>query len=279
MHIQWFPGHMTKAMRMMQESIKLVDCVLYVLDCRAIASCINPKFNQMIGDKPILYILSKSDLVESEQLKGWLNYFKNNNMTAITVNSLSGKERNLIIEKLRLINKDVVEKFRKKGANKIIRAMVVGVPNTGKSTLINSLCRSKKTQTGNIAGVTRGKQWVSLAEGIELLDTPGSLPPAFEDQTKALHLAFIGSIKEGIVYADELAIEMIKYCRDNCPKGFIERYGIQKIDDDDIKVFDDVALARGYFLGKKEIDYDRVARVIIDDFKKQKLGKIMLDRA
>lgn len=279
MHIQWFPGHMTKAMRMMQESIKLVDCVMYVLDCRAIASCINPKFDEMIGNKPILYILNKYDLVEPALVKAWLKRFKAEGKTAVAVNSVGGKERLLIVEKLKEINRAVVEKFAAKGAKKTIRAMVVGVPNTGKSTLINCLCQSKRTVTGNIAGVTKGKQWVSLADGIELLDTPGSLPPSFEDQQKALYLTFIGSIKEDVVYSDELAIEMINYCRTNYKTQFMTRYNLQNFDDDNVKVFDDIAFSKGYIMSKKEVDYDRIARVIIDDFKKQRFGRIMLDKA
>lgn len=277
MHIQWFPGHMTKAMRMMQESIKLVDCVIYVLDSRAIASCINPKFDEMIGNKPILYIFNKSDMVDSMPLRLWQKKFILENKTALIVNSIGGKDRTLIIDRLRDINKVVVQKFANKGARKVIRAMVVGVPNTGKSTLINSLCQSKRAITGNIAGVTKGKQWVTLAEGIELLDTPGSLPPAFEDQQKALHLTFIGSIKEDVVFADELAIEMIIFCRQNCKTQFMQRYNLQNFDEDNVKVFDDIASSKGYILSKRETDYDRIAKVIIDDFKKQRFGKIMLD--
>ena len=277
MHIQWYPGHMTKAMRMMQEAIKQVDCVIYVLDCRAVASCINPKFDDMIKDKPILYILTKSDLVEQKDVKTWIEYFNKSGKNFDVADNITGRQRGQIIDKLRLINAEMIERYAQKGAKKSIRAMVVGVPNTGKSTLINCLCKDKRAIVGNRPGVTRGKQWVSLAEGIELLDTPGALPPAFEDQQKALHLAFIGSIKEDILHLDDLAIEIIKYCKDNCPKTFCERYKIDKIDEDMVVVFDDIAKSRGYLLGKKGYDYDRTAKAIVNDFKSQKLGKIMLD--
>ena len=277
MHIQWYPGHMTKAMRMMQEAVKQVDCVIYVLDCRAVASCINPKFDEMIAGKPTLYILGKSDLVEAKDVKLWSSYFASQGKNFVVADNISGRQRGLIIDKLKLINKPMLDKYAAKGANKSIRAMVVGVPNTGKSTLINSLCASKRAITGNRPGVTRGKQWVSLAEGIELLDTPGAVPPAFEDQQKALHLAFIGSIKEDILHLDELAIEIINYCRENNYDRFCERYRLEKIDEDNVRVFDDVAKSRGYLLGKKGYDYDRTAKAMIYDFKNQKLGKIMLD--
>ena len=277
MHIQWYPGHMTKAMRMMQEAVKQVDCVIYVLDCRAISSCINPKFDDMIKDKPTLYILTKSDLVEQKDLKAWSEWFKSQGKAFVIADNISGRQRNQIIDKLKSINAQMLERYAQKGAKKSIRAMVVGVPNTGKSTLINCLCKDRRAMVGNRPGVTRGKQWVSLAEGIELLDTPGALPPAFEDQQKALHLAFIGSIKEDILHLDDLAIEIIKYCKENNKEAFCERYRLENIDEDMVKVFDDVAKNRGFLLGKKGYDYERTAKAIVSDIKNCKLGKIMFD--
>ena len=279
MTIQWFPGHMAKAMRMMQDAVKQVDCVIYVLDSRAVMSCMNPKFDELIKNKPILYVLNNCDMVDSNEIKKWRDWFVKRGKSVVVADSIGGKQRKLIVEKLKEINKAVVEKFASKGANKIIRAMVIGVPNTGKSTLINSLCQSKRAITGNRAGVTRGKQWVSLAEGVELLDTPGNLPPAFEEQKRALHLAFLGSIKEDILHIDELAIEMINFCREYNAKAFMERYKLQEFSDDNLEVFDAISKNRGYLLGKKGYDYERTERAIIDDFQKQKLGKLMLDRA
>lgn len=277
MHIQWFPGHMTKAMRMMQESIKQVDCVIYVLDARAIESCMNPKFDEMIKNKPVLYVINKQDLVEYKDLQKWQKYFVETNKQFVVADSLSGKQKDAVIDKLKQINRALLEKYLNKGAIKTIRAMVVGVPNTGKSTLINSLSKQKKAITGNRPGVTRGKQWVSLSEGIELLDTPGTLPPAFDDQLRAMHLAFIGSIKDDILYLDELTIEIIKYFRHYNPTAFMERYKMTSFSDDNIEVLDLIAKNRGFLLGKNNYDYDRVYRAVIDDFRKQKLGKIMLD--
>ena len=277
MHIQWFPGHMTKAMRMMQESIKHDHCVIYVLDARAIESCMNPKFDEMIKNKPVLYVINKQDLVEYKDLQKWQKYFVETNKQFVVADSLSGKQKDAVIDKLKQINRALLEKYLNKGAIKTIRAMVVGVPNTGKSTLINSLSKQKKAITGNRPGVTRGKQWVSLSEGIELLDTPGTLPPAFDDQLRAMHLAFIGSIKDDILYLDELTIEIIKYFRQYNPTVFMERYKMTSFSDDNIEVLDLIAKNRGFLLGKNNYDYDRVYRAVIDDFRKQKLGKIMLD--
>lgn len=277
MHIQWYPGHMTKAMRMMQEAVKQVDCIIYVLDSRAVSSCINPKFDELIKDKPVLYILGKSDLVESEDIKIWSKEFSSKGKNFVVADNISGKQKGIIIDKLKKINCEMLEKYAQKGAKKSIRAMVVGVPNTGKSTLINSLSSSKKTITGNRPGVTRGKQWVSLAEGVELLDTPGAVPPAFEDQQKALHLAFIGSIKEEILPIDELAIEIINYFRTHDKEQFCSRYKLTDIPPDNVEAFDEIAKNRGYLLGKKGYDYERTAKAIITDFRSQKFGKIMLD--
>lgn len=277
MHIQWYPGHMTKAMRMMQDAIKQVDCVIYVLDCRAVSSCINPKFDEMIAGKPVLYVLNKKDLVPSGEVKVWLDNFASRGATALAVSSVGNKERNAVLDGLKKINAAVISKYREKGVNKIVRAMVVGVPNSGKSTLINCLCAGKRAVTGNRPGVTRGKQWVRLDEGIELLDTPGTLPPSFEDQGKAVNLAFVGSIKEDVVRVDELAIEFINFCKDRGIVEFCNRYGIDGFEHSYEEIFDAVGKARGVQKVRGEYDYDRVASIIMDDFRKQKFGKIMLD--
>ncbi len=277
MHIQWYPGHMTKAMRMMQDNMRVVDCVIYVLDSRAVSSCLNPQFDKMIAAKPVLYVLNKSDLVEPSRAKDWCAYFASRGKCALAVSSVDGKQRTRILEALRRINRDKLQAYAAKGVNKQIRCMVVGVPNTGKSTLINSLCGSKRAITGNRPGVTRGKQWVSLEQGVELLDTPGSLPPAFEDQRRATHLAFIGSIREEVLALDELALELIAFFRDREPQRFCERYKLDAMDDDGVRVMEAVAQSRGFLLGKRGYDYDRTARAIIDDFRKQRMGKIMLD--
>ena len=276
-NIQWFPGHMTKALRMMEDSIKQVDCVIYVLDARAIESCMNPKFDKIINNKPVLYIVNKQDLVEKQDLQSWQKYFAKNNMDFVIADSISGRQKDLIIDKLKELNKRIIEKYANKGAIKSVRAMVVGVPNTGKSTLINSLCKQKRAITGNRPGVTRGKQWVSLADGVDLLDTPGTLAPAYEDQQRAVHLAFIGSIKDDVVALDDLTIELIKYFRENNPQIFMERYKLESFSDDNVEVLDTIAKNRGFLLNKNNYDYDRVYKAVLGDFRAQKLGKIMLD--
>lgn len=276
MLIQWFPGHMTKALRMMEENVKLVDCLIYVLDSRCIAASFNPSLNKIAGNKPILYVLNKADLVEKVDLDGWLNSFKSQNKMVVVANSANGNTSK-VIDGLKKLNKDLIEKYQNKGVNRSIRAMVVGIPNSGKSTLINSLCGSKRTITGDKPGVTRGKQWVVLSKGVELLDTPGTLWPSFENQEHAKHLAFVGSINEDILNLEELSCEMIEFFRNNYTQGFLQRYKLDEIPEDNIKALEYIAKKRGFLLKGGVVDTERLSKTIIDDFRKGKFGKVMLE--
>ena len=277
MFIQWFPGHMTKALRMMEENVKLVDCLIYVLDSRCISASFNPKLNELAQGKPILYVLNKADLVSREDLSEWLKYFKQNNMQVVVCNSANGNTSK-VIDGLKIINKSLIEKYQNKGVNRSIRAMVVGIPNSGKSTLINSLCGSKRTITGDKPGVTRGKQWVVLTKGVELLDTPGTLWPSFENQEHAKHLAFVGSINEDILNIVELAEEMIDFCRNNYYDSFMQRYKITELPNENNVAIEYIAKKRGFLLKGGVLDTERLAKTIIDDFRKGKLGLIMLEK-
>lgn len=277
MYIQWFPGHMTKALRMMEENVKLVDCLIYVLDSRCIEASFNPKLNELSGGKPILYVLNKADLVSKEDLNAWLDYFRNNKKQVVVCNSANGKTSK-VVDGLRILNKNLIEKYKSKGVNRSIRAMVVGIPNSGKSTLINSLCGSKRTITGDRPGVTRGKQWVILSDGIELLDTPGTLWPSFENQEHAKHLAFVGSINEDILNIQELAEEMIEFCRQNNLQNFLQRYKIDSIPEQNSVALEYIAKKRGFLLKGGLLDIERLAKTIIDDFRKGKLGLVMLEK-
>lgn len=268
--IQWFPGHMTKAMRMMQQLVPLADGIIYVLDARCPAASFNQKLIQLAGSKPVLYVLNKGDLAD-ERADALLKIIGGN---AVKINAANANSKRIITE---AINKLVAEKREKnlaKGYSKIFRFMVVGVPNTGKSTVINLLAGSKRTVTGDKAGVTRGKQWIRL-DGFELLDTPGTMPPAFENQHLALHLAFVGSINDDILDLDDIALELLGELYEKYPKRLEERYGVTG--GTKLEMLDCVCKRRGFILRGGEYDYERAERAVIDDFRKGRLGKITLD--
>ena len=228
---------------------------------------------------PILYVFNKCDMVERADVAAWEKYYRDRGEICVSVNSTSPKFRAEVISKLLLLNKAVIDKYASKGVNKTVRALVAGVPNTGKSTLINCLCGSKRAVTGNRPGVTRGKQWVKLAANIELLDTPGTLPPAFEDGERAVRLAMIGSIKEEVLDIAELGLETVKFFAERNYKPFAERYGLEDLSGEPLEIMDKIAKKRGYLLNKDNYDYERTARAILDDLRKLRLGKVMLDKA
>ena len=279
MIIQWYPGHMTKAFRLMEKEIKLVDAILYVLDSRAPFSCVNPKFPVLIGNKPIIYVFNKSDMAEKSKLDAWINgYFKQDNTRCIVLNSTASGSGKRVESSILDVCKPKIEKFKTKGINPTLRAMVIGVPNCGKSTLINNLCGKAKTVTGNKPGVTKGKQWVKIASGIELLDMPGTLWPAFANNRVARHLAYIGSIREEVLDIPELALDFIGDIR-NIDKTILEKRYLISIDDDhsNLEIIENICIARKYMLRGGEYDYDRCCASIISDFKQGKLGNITLE--
>lgn len=279
MIIQWYPGHMTKAFRLMEKEIKLVDAILYVLDSRAPFSCVNPKFPSLIGDKPIIFVFNKADMAEKSKLDSWINgYFKRENTRCIVLNSTASGSGKRVESAILDVCKPKIEKFKAKGIKPTIRAMVIGVPNCGKSTLINNLCGKAKTVTGNKPGVTKGKQWVKIASGIELLDMPGTLWPAFDNNRVARHLAYIGSIREEVLDIPELAVDFIADIR-NIDKTILEnRYSINIADEDsNLEVIENICMARKYMLRGGDYDYDRCCATIIADFKQGKLGAITLE--
>lgn len=261
---------MTKAMRMMEQSVPLADGIIYVLDARCPAASFNKKLLQMAGGKPVLYVLNKGDLAD-ERADSLLKFFGGNAVKINAVNANSKRDITGAIDKL------IAEKRQKnleKGYSKIFRFIVVGVPNTGKSTVINLLAGSKRTVTGDKAGVTRGKQWIRL-DGFELLDTPGTMPPSFENQSLALHLAYVGSINDDILDLDDIALELLGELYAKYPKRLEERYGITG--GSKLEMLDSVCKRRGFILRGGEYDYERAERAVIDDFRKGRLGRITLD--
>lgn len=278
MIIQWFPGHMNKALKMMENEIKIVDAVIYVLDSRAPFSCVNPKFATLIDGKPIIYVFNKCDMADEEKVKEWQKWFKKENTVCLSTNSTTSGNCKDIISAIKSLNKAKLEKYEKKGVKVILRAMVVGVPNSGKSTLVNNLVGKAKTMTGNKPGVTRAKQWVRINPYLEILDTPGTLWPAFDNNQVAHHLAYIGSISENVVDIPELSLDFIGDMR-RLDENILEKRYLINIDDEmtNLEVLESICVAKKCILKGNDIDYDRGAYMLINDFKAGKLGNITLE--
>lgn len=267
--IQWFPGHMAKALRMMESEASLADGIIYVLDARCPAATFNPELLKIAKNKPVLYILNKCDLADER-----LDVLMKNIPESIKVNSCASRSRGDITGAIYALVEKKREKNLEKGYNKTFRFIVAGVPNTGKSTLINLLAGEKRAATGDKAGVTRGKQWIRL-DGFELLDTPGTMPPSCTDERLALHLAYVGCINDDILDLDDIALELLSELYEKYPKRLEERYGITG--GDRIEMLDAVCARRGFIMRGGEYDYGRGIRAVIDDFRKCRLGRITLD--
>lgn len=274
MFIHWFPGHMTKAIRAMRADMAIVDSVVYVLDARAPRSCINPAFDEIIGNKPRLYVLNKADTVPAAILSEWKGYFNDGVSECIALNSTQKGNAPMFIAAIKRLNAEKLERYNLRGCKKSIRAMVIGVPNCGKSTLINSLIAKKKTVTGDRPGVTRGLQWVAVDEYVDLVDTPGTLYPDFSDQKKAANLAIIGSIGDNSLDKNELALEILKMLAIRYPDQLAARYGFNNIEGDLLAA---VAENKKLLIKGGEPDYLRAANTVIMDFRRQAFGKICLE--
>ncbi len=273
--IQWYPGHMAKAMRLMEDNLKLCDAVVFVLDARAPASAYNPKLTALAGGKPVLYLLNKGDLAD-EGADGLLALLKRSGKAAVKISATGrGAARTLqtAMEEL------VAEKARRladKGSKKPLRFLIAGVPNTGKSTVINALSGGRKAQVGDKAGVTKTKQWVRCGS-FELMDTPGTMPPSFSDQTLARRLAYLGCINDDILETDEVALALLEELAEKYPAALGERYGIGG--GTPLEMLEQVCKKRGFLLRGGEYDYERAEHALIDDFRKGKLGRVCLDGA
>lgn len=273
--IQWYPGHMTKAMRMIEENLRLADVIVYVLDARAPYSCINPNFDAMIERMPVIYALNKAELGDRTRIKEWAAYLSGEKRKALTLSATTSKSTAPMFTAIRELCGDRIERYKQKGVRAGIKCMVLGVPNTGKSTIINNLCGSAKTVTGNKAGVTRGKQWVRVNEWLDVLDTPGTLYPKLQDQRVARRLAYIGSIKDEITDTYELACALAEELYAMDPALLSVRYkSAFPLGEDCVAA---VARARGYLLRGGEPDTERAAAALLDDFRKGRLGAVTLD--
>ena len=277
MHFQWYPGHMTKAKRMMQENIKLIDLIIELVDARIPLSSRNPDIDELGKNKARLILLNKADLAEEKWNTAWIEYFQKKGFFAVKVNSKKGGGMKSIQEVIQEACREKTERDKKRGIlNRPVRAMVVGIPNVGKSTFINALAGKACAKTGNKPGVTKGKQWIRLNKNVELLDTPGILWPRFEDQAVGLRLAFIGSIKDEILQSEELSAELMRFLAKNYPGTLAEKYGFEESEDG----FEDlrgVAESRCCLLKGNELDLEKAAKLLLDDFRNGRLGRITLE--
>ena len=277
MNLQWYPGHMTKAKRQMQEDLKLIDLIIELVDARIPLSSRNPDIDELGKNKARLILLNKSDLADERYNEQWSAYFQKKGFYVVKVNAKSGAGLKSIQGVIQEACKAKIERDRRRGIkNRPIRAMVVGIPNVGKSTFINSYAGKACAKTGNKPGVTKGKQWIRLNKTLELLDTPGILWPKFEDQEVGKRLAFIGSIKDEILNLEELSLELLDYIRTNYPGLLNTRYGIEE-EGTPVSLMEAVADKRKCLIRGQEIDYAKAAGIVMEEFRNGKIGRITLE--
>ncbi|MGM9534979.1 MAG: ribosome biogenesis GTPase YlqF, partial [Intestinibacter sp.] len=265
LHINWYPGHMKKTKEMVQNNLKLVDVVIELLDARIPLSSKNPDIDRLAKNKPRVVVLNKSDLSDKNKLNKWISYYQSKGIKAIPVDTLKGSGVNKIVEECKNVTKEKMDALKEKGRKqRAIRVMIVGVPNVGKSSLINKLTGRKSTQTGDRPGVTKGKQWVKLKGDLELLDTPGILWPKFEDQNIALNLAFTRAIKDEILDIDTLGLKFIEKMSEIEPEKLKARYKLDSLGEEPLETMEMIGRKRGFILGKNELDYTRIAKTVLN---------------
>ncbi len=273
-HINWYPGHMKKTRELIQQNLKLVGAVVEVVDARIPISSRNPVINELISGKPAIIVLNKRDLADPKAVNGWITHYKEQGIHGTALNANTGDG---VPDLLGLLSEIQAERNRDRLRQKPLRLMIVGVPNVGKSSLVNRLTGKKSAKTGDRPGITRGKQWLSMENGMQLLDTPGILWPKFEDPKAGLYLAFCGSIKDEIMDIASLALELIDVLSQRYPDLLTARYKIEKLEGTPLATMEAIAEKRGFVLSGKRIDYERTGRTIMDEFRKGTLGKITLE--
>ncbi|MBS4871288.1 MAG: ribosome biogenesis GTPase YlqF [Peptoniphilus sp. oral taxon 375] len=280
MNINWFPGHMKKTMDDLSTKANMIDFMIEMLDARIPFSSQNPKLSDLLPDKNRLVLINKSDLADPKMNQEWLDRLNGEmNTRALLYNSKDSKMKKLLKQEAYKLNQDLLEKKEKRGLkNHSLRAMVIGIPNVGKSTFINSYIGKKSAKIGNRPGVTRTNQWIRLGDGIDLLDTPGVLWPKFENESVAKHLAYVGSIKDELLDLETLSLHFIQEILDIDPKILERRYGI-KTDLTPLEVLDEIGKSRGAIMRGGYIDYEKVSNLLFDDFRKGRLGRITLEDA
>lgn len=276
-NIQWFPGHMTRAMRDMEAKKDLCDGVICVLDARAPIATHNKNLNKIFGNKPILYLLNKADLADPAKTDAFVRLIESKGGYCIRCDGTNVSTKRLILQKLMLITAEKRERAEAKGLNRTFRFMVAGIPNTGKSTIVNLMGGQKRAKTGDKAGVTRDVRWIKCG-AFDLLDTPGTMPPSFDNQYHARHLAYIGSINDDILDMDDVALELLGELAVLYPECLTERYGITDFSEK-LGMYEALCKRRGFILRGGEFDYERGAKALMDDFRKGRVGRITLESA
>ena len=290
-NINWYPGHMAKTKRQIIEDLKLVDVVIELLDARIPISSQNPDMAEIIKGKKKIIVLNKCDLAEEKENQKWLSYFESKNVPAVLVDSNTGKGIENFIKKVENVMKEEQEKeFAKGRKGRKIRAMILGIPNVGKSSFINRIAKKVSAEVGNKPGITRKKQWIHVNEKIELLDTPGVLWPKFENQQVALNLAFTGTIKEDVLERTEISYNLVKFLLENARENLCNRYGISneyieeilnRDNEENFNIYDimlEIGRKRGCIISGGNIDEEKTAKIILDEFKNGKLGRITLEK-
>ncbi|MGF2615631.1 ribosome biogenesis GTPase YlqF [Rossellomorea vietnamensis] len=278
MTIQWFPGHMAKARRQVTEKLKLVDIIIELVDARIPISSRNPMIDEVVQHKPRLVLLNKADMADRALTDQWIRYFSDRGIKALAVNAQGGTGLGEIVKAAKEILSEKFDRMKSKGMKpRAIRAMIVGIPNVGKSTLINRLAKKNIAKTGNTPGVTKAQQWIKVGKEMELLDTPGILWPKFEDQEVGYKLALTGAIKDTILNLQDIAIYGLRYLEKHYPRRLEERYGIDEFPEEIVEVFDKIGIQRGCLIAGGGVDYDKTSDLIVRDIRSERLGKITFD--
>ena len=277
MNIQWYPGHMTKTRRMIGENLKYVDVVAEVIDARIPIASRNPDIDDLVGSKPRVVILNRADQADPAASKQWAAYFRSKGISVLECDARSGAGVKQFSPVMRGALKEQIARWKEKGqVGRPVRAMVVGIPNVGKSTFINKVAKKKSAKAGDRPGVTRGKQWITVDQGLELLDTPGILWPKFEDPDTGKRLAFVGSIKDDILNMEELSLELIGFLREYYPGAIHKRYDVPE-EGRDVEILEAIAKVRGCLKKGEELDYGKASGILFDDFRSGRLGRITVE--